>query len=94
MNKYQKAYERLSKRTFKHYKTFDEVFDDIDTLGELVEKETPAVPSYEGDGYDENGNMIYDTWFCPNCDERYEVEYQKYKYCPECGQRIDWSEEE
>lgn len=48
-------------------------------------------PEFEGDGYDNNGNLIYDTWICPSCGKRYEVDYDDYKFCPECGQKIDWN---
>lgn len=58
---------------------------------ELSEKEIAKVPYTEGDGYDENGNLIYDTWYCPNCNKSYELEYEEYKRCPECGQLIDWA---
>ncbi len=61
---------------------------------EAVEKQKPKKPDYEGDGYDDSGNIVYDTWICPCCGKRYEVDYDDYKYCPECGQKIDWSEEE
>ena len=57
---------------------------------ELKEKEIAKVPYTEGDGYDENGKLIYDTWYCPNCNKAYELEYEEYKRCPECGQLIDW----
>lgn len=56
-----------------------------------LEKQIPKKPDYEGDGYDENGNLIYDTWICPNCGKHYEVDYDDYKFCPECGQAIDKS---
>ncbi len=39
------------------------------------------------------GTEIWDEWICPCCGSRYEVEYDKYDYCPNCGQRIDWTEE-
>lgn len=58
-----------------------------------IEKQIPKKPHFEGDGY-WNGALVYDTWVCPNCDTDYEVETDKYKYCPNCGQKIDWSEEE
>ena len=29
---------------------------------------------------------------CPCCEERYEVYYDDYDFCPNCGQAIDWSE--
>ena len=91
MNKYQIAYKRLSSKKYQ-YVTTDGVYKDIKTLGELVDKETPKKPDYEGDSYDFNGEIIYDTWICPNCDKRYEVDYDDYDYCPNCGQKIDWEE--
>lgn len=59
-----------------------------------VEKQIPKKPDFEGDGYDDNGNIIYDTWICPCCEEHYEVDYDNYKYCPNCGQALDWSDTE
>lgn len=58
---------------------------------EVLAKQIPKKPYFEGDGYG-NGESVYDTWVCPNCDTDYEVETDKYKYCPNCGQAIDWSE--
>lgn len=55
---------------------------------ELKERDTAKVPDYEGDGYDKDGNIIYDTWICPNCGEKYEVDYDDYEHCPKCGQAI------
>lgn len=59
---------------------------------ELAERDTAKRPDYEGDGYDNEGNLIYDTWICPNCEEHYEVDYDRYDFCPKCGQRLNWSE--
>lgn len=58
-----------------------------------VEKETAKKPDYEGDGYSD-GHLVYDTWICPCCGKHYEVDYDDYDFCPECGQCIDWSDEE
>lgn len=66
----------------------------IDTAIEALEKQMPKKPDYEADGYDNKGELIYDTWICPNCENRYEVDYDHYDYCPKCGQAIDWSEKE
>lgn len=68
----------------------------IGTLEECraaVEKQTAKKPDYEGDGYSD-GHLVYDTWICPCCGKHYEVDYDDYDFCPECGQCIDWSEEE
>lgn len=65
----------------------------IGRVKEAIEKQIPKKPDYEGDGYDENGNLIYDTWICPSCREKYEVDYDDYKCCPNCGQALDWSDE-
>ncbi len=62
-------------------------------IDEALEKQIPKKPDIYGDGYDDNGNLIYDTYDCPNCEKSYEMDYEKYDYCPSCGQAIDWSEE-
>lgn len=59
-------------------------------LQNLIDKATPKKPILEGDGYDDKGNINYDTWYCPNCGAEYEIDYHDYKYCPECGQAILW----
>lgn len=75
-------------------KTLQELVDKSDYYKALEEKAMPKKPDYEGDGYDNKGDMVYDTWICPNCNERYEVDYDDYDYCPKCGQALDWSDED
>lgn len=53
-----------------------------------VEKQTPIEADYEGDNCGENGDSIYDTWICPTCGEKYEIDFDDYDYCPNCGQRV------
>ena len=60
---------------------------------QAVEKQIPKKPTYEGDGYDDKGNLIYDTAYCPNCDKEFEVYYYSGKCCNECGQVLDRSNE-
>ena len=56
-------------------------------------KQIPKELDYEGDGYDDNGNIIYDTAFCRNCHHEFEIDYcGKPSYCPDCGQKLNWSE--
>lgn len=63
----------------------------LKSLLESREKQTPKKPDLEGDGYGDDGVLIYDTWICPCCGKRYEIDYEEYDYCPNCGQAIDWS---
>ena len=58
-----------------------------------LEKQIPKKVTLEGDGYSD-GHLVYDTWICPLCEKRYEVDYDDYDYCPNCGQKLDWSDEE
>lgn len=51
-------------------------------------------PDLEGDGYDDNGELIYDTGYCPGCRHEFEVYYDSPKHCPNCGQALDWSDTE
>lgn len=56
---------------------------------QLNDLKTSKKPDIEGDGYNEFGDIIYDIWICPNCNEHYEIDYDEYDFCPKCGQRID-----
>ena len=61
----------------------------IDFATKNLEKEISKKPDFEGDGYDDRGNLVYDTWICPNCGHKYEVDYEEYERCPKCGQSIN-----
>lgn len=66
------------------------------TFGSLLEargKQTARRPDYEGDGC-ADGKLVYDTWICPCCGKHYEIDYDDYDYCPNCGQKLDRSDEE
>lgn len=99
-SKYQEALDRVKEiyiylcDEFNLKKSAVKMNDDIEVLQELVDKAVPKKPFYEADGYDENGELIYDTCICPNCNHYYEVDYDDYDYCPNCGQAIDWSDED
>ena len=67
---------------------------DIEALSVAIEdmqKQIPQKPTIWGDGY-ANGVLIYDMWDCPNCEKSYEIDYDHYDHCPNCGQAIDWSD--
>lgn len=79
--------------TNSEYYDKDIDYHDINLIAKIVKKEIPKKPYFESDG-DWEGEPVYDTWICPNCCEHYETECDHYDYCPKCGQRIDWSDEE
>ena len=58
-----------------------------------LEKQIPKKPEIWGDGY-ADGQLVYDSYDCPNCGKTYELDYDDYDYCPKCGQKFDWSEVE
>lgn len=92
MNKYQVALDYLKPASLTHVYNADEyttIHQYLECIEELVEKEIPKIPDIEGDGY-ADGELVYDTWICPNCEKDYELDYDDYKYCPNCGQHIDW----
>lgn len=66
----------------------------VEECREARERQTSERPNIYGDGYDDEGNMIYDMYDCPNCNKSYEIDYEKYDFCPNCGQAIDWSDGE
>lgn len=88
MNKYQEAFERT-----KEVVTADKV-DDFITLKELVEKTTPKKPL-------DVCTPVVKWGLCPVCKGELNKlggkpnrVFSNQKYCPDCGQALDWSEEE
>ena len=71
--------------------TTGEHIKSIEIAIQSLEKQIPKKPTYEGDGYAPDGTFVFDEWLCPCCGKRYEVDYDDYDYCPNCGQKIDWS---
>lgn len=61
------------------------------SVWDCVQKQIPIKPDYEGDGY-ADGQLVYDIFICPTCGTHYEVDYDDYMYCPNCGQRLDLTE--
>ena len=58
-----------------------------DTAIEALEKQIPKKPISLGEDIDR------DVGQCPNCKEIIDT-YEDYKYCSDCGQAIDWRDEE
>ena len=58
-------------------------------IAKAMDKSKARKPTLKYDGYADD-NPVYDTWECPDCGTVYDYD-DKYNYCPNCGQRIDWS---
>lgn len=54
---------------------------------ELKARDTPKEAIYEAYG-DQGDGEDPDAWICPNCGAKYEVDYDDYDFCPDCGQMI------
>ena len=61
----------------------------LDMALEALDKQIPQQPDLEGDGY-WDGELVYDTGYCPRCRQDYEIEYHTPKFCENCGQALDW----
>lgn len=83
-----------AKKIINYLKEFLEELEQYRKIGSVnvcenaVQRCTPIEADYEGDSIDEDGNYIYDTWICPTCRTRYEIDVDDYDYCPTCGQRV------
>lgn len=73
--------------------TKEELTESTKIAVQALEKQISKKPTYEGDGY-ADGHLVYDTWICPCCEKRYEVDYDNYDYCPNCGQKLDWEDDD
>ena len=60
-----------------------------------LEKQIARKPEYEADGY-ADGELVYDYAKCPICGRDFEYGINDYgcNYCSDCGQKLDWSDEE
>lgn len=108
MNKYQEALDRLISNIGVarcNYRKSGEAKENVRTLQELIDKATPKKPSFDKswedeettDIYNEDGSINENVCECPNCHKHsiYDSEYGvRFNHCHECGQALDWSDEE
>lgn len=99
---YEKLNDEMAKRNvtpehiIEYMKFEDECVEKGFTFNSLIEareKQIAKKPEYIAYGY-ADGELAYDTWVCPNCETYYEIDYDDYDFCPNCGQKLDRSEEE
>lgn len=68
-----------------------EMTGDLQTLQELVDKETPIKPDY--DKFYAMDRGFIKEYYCPKCrHEKVFVNRFEDKYCHNCGQKLDWSD--
>lgn len=77
MNKYEEAYQRLTNRIYKN-DHIEDVYKDLEVLGELVDKATPKKPI-----------LGYYEYVCPTCNNSVAIYLN---HCNCCGQKLDWLE--
>ena len=67
----------------------------LDVAINALEKQIPKKPEYEADGY-AGGELVYDYAKCPICGHDFEYGINDWgcKYCSDCGQKLNWSDEE
>lgn len=101
MNKYQDALDDLEFKAIQHENTLKgtewddcaiEVQNDVEALKKLVDRATPMKSRYE---HAPEPSKAY-KYDCPVCGCFLSMNYKikEWKYCPECGQALDWSNEE
>ncbi len=78
---------RFKSRAIKVLSDYEDTGLTPQEIQELKERDTAKAPVLKSDG-DWDGEPVYDTWICPNCEEEYEVDYDDYDFCPKCGQKI------
>lgn len=107
-SKYQEAKSNIVNTLVRQigYEAYKNLYsEDFDNLQELVDKATPKRPILNKIWEDEDTKNIYDEYgrinetlcVCPNCGESdiYDFEYNtRFKCCSNCGQVIDWNDEQ
>lgn len=90
MNDFQAALNRIKLDKYNSWNNESKV-DDCNKLQELTDKATPRkVRRFEEIV---NGRVDYHRESCDVCDTVL-FEYEAPRYCHECGQALDWSEDE
>jgi len=100
MNKYQKALDLVSKKwEYVPDDCYEALEPERNILQELCNKEIPLKPIYEKDeigdreAFGGTGYMTFANATCPNCNEYLDEENKPYR-CTNCGQIIDWYDDD
>lgn len=95
---HQAHWERLLREHIAPAGEAKEFINAVDVSIAAIRKQVPMQVDLEGDGYDPEGNLIYDMGYCPNpdCGQEFEDGDENWEcnYCPTCGQALKWFETE
>ena len=91
MNKYQEALDFLCDNSKLTQFNIGQSQWASETLQELVDKATPKKVKRIDEVF--NGRVDFHQEFCGNCGAEL-FEFEELKYCQDCGQALDWSEDE
>lgn len=77
--------------TKKHFSNTEKI-NETCKMEQALAKQIKQKLDYEADGYDDNGNLLYDIARCPICQHEFEYEIGDWgsAYCQDCGQALDW----
>lgn len=94
MSKYENAlnHYRALEKSLEQEPVNKELLEHTRVAIEAIEKQIPEEPVMDCVVSADNDDTVYDTWYCPNCHEKYRTEHDGHNYCLECGQAIDWRE--
>ena len=79
--------------THSDYYNKDRDDQDIELIEEIVKKEIPKKPEIESEYFvgEDNVKITVTVFFCKNCGCRIG---HRDNYCINCGQRLDWEEQQ
>lgn len=96
MNKYERAYKYIDNLLdISGDKNYPLVAEYSQLLKEVVDKETPKIKRKPR--YGMNMGATHKDYYCDRCEQLICMEPTKemfeehYNYCPNCGQKLDWS---
>ena len=82
-----KALKYINLKRVHPFYSWEEMAEVRNIAISALEKQIPKKPISLGEDIDR------DVGQCPNCKEIIDT-YEDYKYCSDCGQAIDWRDEE
>ena len=93
---YERAAEILDPNHREHYDSIDPVNEACEIGRKAILKRIPQLPEFEADGYDNDGELIYDMAYCPECRNPFEYDTSEWgcNFCPNCGQALVWRSDE